>query len=90
MSLSKQSIRQGVHVLVDGVHATKEELITLSETWTEKRELFFRKMLQQGGNFKMDGKEFVVKIPHGNLSVNLSMMSNKSTVLPIPGSPIIT
>ena len=62
MALKKQSIRQGVHVLVDGVHATKEELITLSETWTEKKELFFRKMLQQGGNFKMDGKEFVVKI----------------------------
>tara|TARA_X000001388_G_scaffold61822_1_gene47472 strand:+ start:263 stop:526 length:264 start_codon:yes stop_codon:yes gene_type:complete len=62
MALSKQSIRQGVHVLVDGVHATKEELITLSETWTEKKELFFRKMLQQGGKFKMDGKEFVVKI----------------------------
>ncbi|MDB4343633.1 hypothetical protein OAE25_00585 [Verrucomicrobiales bacterium] len=62
MALSKQSIRQGVHVLVDGEHATKEELITLSETWTEKKELFFRKMLQQGGNFRMDGKEFVVKI----------------------------
>ena len=62
MALSKQSIRQGVHVLVDGVHATKEELITLSETWTEKKEVFFRKMLQQGGKFKMDGKEFVVKI----------------------------
>ena len=62
MALSKQSIRQGVHVLIDGVHATKEDLITLSETWTEKRELYLRKMLQQGGNFKMDGKEFVVKI----------------------------
>ena len=52
MALTKQSIRQGVHVLVDGVHATKEELITLSETWTEKKEVFFRKMLQQGGNFR--------------------------------------
>jgi len=62
MALSKQSIRQGVHVLINGVHATKEELITLSETWTEKKEVFFRKMLQQGGNFKMDGKEFIVKI----------------------------
>ena len=62
MALSKQSIRQGVHVLIDGVKASKEELITLSETWTEKKEIFFRKMLQQGGNFKMDGKEFIVKI----------------------------
>ena len=27
-----------------------------------EKEVFFRKMLQQGGNFKMDGKEFIVKI----------------------------
>lgn len=62
MALKKQSIRQGVYVLIDGVKASKEELITLSETWTEKKEVFFRKMLQQGGKFKMDGKEFIVKI----------------------------
>ncbi len=83
MALSKQSIRQGVHVLVDGVHATKEELITLSETWTEKKEVFFRKMLQQGGNFKMDGKEFVVKIRE-----NLQLRSDGTKdggVVTIPG-----
>jgi len=83
MALSKQSIRQGVHVLVDGVHATKEELITLSETWTEKKELFFRKMLQQGGKFKMDGKEFVVKIRE-----NLQLRSDGTKdggVVTIPG-----
>ncbi len=83
MALKKQSIRQGVHVLVDGVHATKEELITLSETWTEKKEVFFRKMLQQGGNFKMDGKEFVVKIRE-----NLQLRSDGTKdggVVTIPG-----
>ena len=31
MALKKQSIRQGVFVLIDGVRATKEELITLSD-----------------------------------------------------------
>ena len=62
MALKKQSIRQGVYVLIDGVNASKEELITLSETWTEKKEVFFRKMLQQGGKFRMDGKDFIVKI----------------------------
>jgi len=83
MALKKQSIRQGVHILVDGVHATKEELITLSETWTEKKEVFFRKMLQQGGNFKMDGKEFVVKIRE-----NLQLRSDGTKdggVVTIPG-----
>ena len=83
MALKKQSIRQGVHVLVDGGHATKEELITLSETWTEKKEVFFRKMLQQGGNFRMDGKEFIVKIRE-----NLQLRSDGTKdggVVTIPG-----
>jgi len=62
MALKKQSIRQGVHVLINGKLATKEELITLSESWTEKKEIFFRKMLQQGGNFRMDGENFKIKI----------------------------
>jgi len=62
MALSKQSLRKGVHVLMDGKLATKEELITLSEDWSEKREVFFRKMLQQGGKFKFDGIQFEIKI----------------------------
>ena len=41
MALTKQSLRKGVHVLMNGKLATKEELITLSETWTEKKEVFF-------------------------------------------------
>jgi len=83
MALKKQSIRQGVHVLIDGVNTSKEELITLSETWTEKKEVFFRKMLQQGGNFKMDGKEFVIKIRE-----NLQLRSDGTKdggVVTIPG-----
>ena len=83
MALKKQSIRQGVYVLIDGVKASKEELITLSETWTEKKEVFFRKMLQQGGNFRMDGKEFVVKIRE-----NLQLRSDGTKdggVVTIPG-----
>ena len=83
MALKKQSIRQVVHVLIDGVKASKEELITLSETWTEKKEVFFRKMLQQGGNFRMDGKEFVIKIRE-----NLQLRSDGTKdggVVTIPG-----
>ena len=83
MALKKQSIRQGVYVLIDGVKASKEELITLSETWTEKKEVFFRKMLQQGGKFKMDGKEFIIKIRE-----KLHMRSDGSIdggVVQIPG-----
>ena len=83
MALKKQSIRQGIHVLINGVLASKEELITLSETWTEKKELFFRKMLQQGGNFRMDGKDFTIKIRE-----NLQLRSDGTKdggVITIPG-----
>jgi len=83
MALKKQSIRQGIHVLINGKLATKEELITLSETWTEKKEVFFRKMLQQGGNFRMDGKDFIIKIRE-----NLQLRSDGTKdggVVTIPG-----
>jgi hypothetical protein len=62
MALTKQALRQGVHVMVDDKLATKEELIKMSEGWSEKREIFFRKMLQQGGKFKFDGLQFEVRI----------------------------
>jgi hypothetical protein len=62
MALSKQSIRQGVHVMVNEQLTTKEELIEMSQDWSEKREVFFRKMLQQGGKFKFDGIRFEIKL----------------------------
>jgi hypothetical protein len=62
MALSKQSLRKGVHIMVNDKLATKEELIEMSESWSEKREVFFRKMLQQGGKFKFDGIRFEIKI----------------------------
>jgi len=62
MALTKQVLRQGVHVMVNDHHATKEELIEMSQDWSEKREVFFRKMLQQGGKFKFDGINFEIKL----------------------------
>lgn len=83
MALKKQSIRQGVYVLINGELATKEELIILSETWTEKKEVFFRKMLQQGGNFRMDGKNFKIKI-RDNIKMRSDSSIDEGTKL-IPG-----
>ena len=62
MALSKQALRQGVHVMVNEKLATKEELIKMSQDWSEKREVFFRKMLQQGGKFKFGGIHFEIKL----------------------------
>ena len=82
MALSKQSLRKGVHVMMNGKLATKEELITLSESWSEKREVFFRKMLQQGGVFKFDGTKFEIKLRERILN---SLGEEDGGLIQIPG-----
>ena len=44
--LSKQSLRSNVKVLVNDEPATKEQLIKLSESWSENEETLLRKMLK--------------------------------------------
>ena len=82
MALTKQSLRKGVHVLVNDKLATKEELIEMSQEWSEKREVFFRKMLQQGGKFKFDGIQFDIRIRERILN---SLGEEDGGVVQIPG-----
>ena len=82
MELTKQSLRQGVHVMINDVQATKEELIKMSESWSEKRENFFRKMLQQGGKTRFDGKDCEVNLREGILN---SDGEKDGGVIKIPG-----
>ncbi len=56
--LSKQSIRGKVEVLHEGRKLEKEEIIKLSESWSEVQQNFFRKMLKQGGKFSIKGFKF--------------------------------
>tara|TARA_R110001592_G_scaffold190661_2_gene436666 strand:- start:1700 stop:1981 length:282 start_codon:yes stop_codon:yes gene_type:complete len=58
--LSKQSLRSSVTVLINDEPTTKEQVIKMSESWSNNEELLFRKMLKQGGNFKMGGKSFKI------------------------------
>tara|TARA_R100000231_G_C5296819_1_gene156305 strand:- start:288 stop:551 length:264 start_codon:yes stop_codon:yes gene_type:complete len=83
MALTKQSLRAGVHVMMNGKLATKEELIKLSEDWTEKREIFFRKMLHQGGKFQMEGINYEI-ILRQNVKERSDGEIDKG-VVPIPG-----
>ena len=83
MTLTKQSLRAGVHVMMNGKLATKEELIKLSEDWTEKREIFFRKMLHQGGKFQMEGINYEI-ILRQNVIERSDGEIDKG-VVPIPG-----
>ena len=61
--LTKQAIRKGVVVSVRNKILNKDEIISLSENWTEKEENFFRKMLKQGGRFNIQGNKFEISVP---------------------------
>ena len=83
MALKKQSIRKNQVITVNGEPISKEELITRSEEWSEIQENFFRKMLKQGGTFKVAGIKYkVALIERSDLDSN----GNKPVAIPkLPG-----
>ena len=83
MALKKQSIRKNMTILVDRNVISKEELITMSTLWTDSQEKFFRKMLKQGGKFKINGVPFEVQLEHDNKT--RSDYTKDSGVIKIPG-----
>tara|TARA_R110000803_G_scaffold143066_1_gene209200 strand:+ start:101 stop:280 length:180 start_codon:yes stop_codon:yes gene_type:complete len=44
------------------VPSSKDDIIKLSEDWSENEEILFKKLLQQGGNMKIKGNSFRVDI----------------------------
>jgi len=83
MALSKQSIRKNMHITVDGKELPKEDLISLSEEWTEIQESFFRKMLKQGGHFKLKGVKYIIELENSD---NLRSDGHKDGgIVQIPG-----
>ena len=58
MALKPQSIRRDTTVYLNEELVEKAILIELSESWSEREEKLFRKMLQQGGKFKLQGNSF--------------------------------
>ena len=83
MTLKKQSIRKNQVITVDGELVSKEELITRSEKWSEIQENFFRKMIKQGGTFKVAGIKYKVElIERSDLDSN---GKKPITVPPLPG-----
>lgn len=62
--LTKQAIRKGTLVTDEKeIVYSKEELVAMSENWTESEEAFFRKMLKQGGTFGFKGRKFRISVP---------------------------
>ena len=66
MALKKQSIRKHMTIHVNGSIIPKEELILINESWDEKQESFFRKMLKQGGSFKLNGVKYEINLERDN------------------------
>ena len=61
MALKKQTIRGLENIKLNGEPTTKEELITLSESWSENEETIVRKILKQGGKCKVGSDIITVK-----------------------------
>lgn len=55
MAISPQSIRKGTIILFDGKTVEKPEVIEASKTWELKHETMFKKLLKQGGTFRVNG-----------------------------------
>ena len=62
MALKRQSIRKHMTIYVNGSNIPKEELILISDSWNDKQESFFRKMLKQGGTFKINGIKYEIEL----------------------------
>ena len=62
MALNKQAIRATQKIYLNGSPkpSAKQEIITLSEDWTEKEEETFRKLLKQGGSIRLQGNHFKI------------------------------
>lgn len=59
--LSKQSIRKGVLIYINGELIEKDEMIEISKEFTEREEMKFRKMLRQGGSFSIKDDSYEIK-----------------------------
>ena len=59
--LSKQSIRKEHLIYLNGELLEKDEMIEISEEFTEQEEQRFRKMLKQGGKIKIQGNIYEIK-----------------------------
>jgi hypothetical protein len=84
MALKKQSIRSNQKIFIEDnqTPSEKEEILLLSEDWNEMQEILFRKMLKQGGTFKVAGVKFKIIL---NERGDIDSKGNRPvTVPPLP------
>jgi hypothetical protein len=75
--ISPQSIRKGIIIKFDGIEVDKATIIKASEEWSVNHETLFKKLLKQGGSFKINGVLVEVKPQEkalnskGEMTINL-------------------
>ena len=83
MTLKKQSIRNNMTVYADNELITKDELIKVSETWSENQEKMFRKCLKQGVfRFKINNVTFQIDL---DSPLRNSQGERPGPIIKIPG-----
>jgi hypothetical protein len=55
MAISPQSIRKGTTITFDGIEVDKQQIIEASQSWDDNQQILFKKMLKQGGKFRING-----------------------------------
>lgn len=66
--ISPQSIRKGIIIKFNNVVVDKTSIIKASEMWKKNHEILFKKLLQQGGSFYINGILVEVKPADKNLT----------------------
>ena len=83
MTLKKQSIRSNMHIIANGEPISKEELIIMSELWSEKQEKAFKKFLKQGVfRFKINNVTFQIDV---DSPIRNSQGEKPGPIVKIPG-----
>ena len=71
-----------MHITENGKPVSKDVLIIRSENWNEIQENLFRKMLKQGGTFKVAGIKYKIEIEERN-----DLDSNRQAPVNLPPIP---
>jgi hypothetical protein len=83
MPLTPQSIRSHVFIKLNGEYVKKSEVISLSKDWNERQLSYFRKLLQQGGNVRINGNLFEIIIQE---NIVTSRGEKDGGIIPSPGT----
>ena len=59
MALKKINVTKSTNTTADGNHITREEIIKLSEDWSDNQQTIFKKIVKQGGTVNIKGKKYI-------------------------------